>query len=553
MYQIRCDNNILYDPRDEELIVQKPKCKLEANTVGEASFTILSNHPYYSTLQKLRSIFEIRQDDEVIFRGRMTNDSLDFYNQLAVDLEGVLAFANDSIIPPFNFPGDFPAAVSAGNMVEYFLSWVLDQHNSQVEEWQRLKCGKVTVSDPNNYISRSSSDYASTWDTLKNKLFESSLGGQLIMRYEEDGNYVDYLAAFEETNTQRITLGENLLDLKSETDATETYSAILPLGAETEDEAGNKSILTLKDMPNGSLTDDLIKDGLFIYSKSAVEQYGWICVPVSESKWDDVTEAKNLQTKAMNFLGGNAVLMSNTITITAVDLSFTDEQIQSFRIAKNVIVDSTAHNLFDASYPLPKLDIDILNPQNTKITIGDTVRTLIDINNQKESAATNRVDNFAINVASKVESEVLASVNQTLVNKEEALLTTVDQKIEAELSGVKSVILFENSEGSNETITLSETSANFSYIEIYYFAGYCGGYTKISAPNGKTISISTVEGTASETAMFRSKYTVSGVTVAPDTSCCGYTTLAFSGSVTGGSGENLIYITKIVGYRVGGD
>lgn len=123
MYQIKCDDYILYDPRLDELRVLNPKCKLETNTIGEGSFTILKSHPYYDKLKKLKSIFEIKQNNQVIFRGRMTNDSKDFQNRLSVDLEGVLGFANDSLIEPFNFPADFPDAEQSTNVIEYFFDW----------------------------------------------------------------------------------------------------------------------------------------------------------------------------------------------------------------------------------------------------------------------------------------------------------------------------------------------------------------------------------------------------------------------------------------------
>lgn len=383
MYQIRCDDYILYDHRDEELIVLDPKCRLEVNTVGEGSFTILSTHPFYGALKKLKSVFEVRQDGQPIFRGRMTADSRDFHNQFFVDLEGMLAVTNDSIIPPFNFPGDFPEAENATNIVEYFLGWVLDQHNGQVENWQKLKLGNVTVTDPNNYITRSSEKYLHTWEVLKTKLFESALGGYLCIRYEDDGNYVDYLDKFTLTNTQKIKLGENLLDFQNSSDASETYSAILPIG---------KDGLTLASLPDGDLTDDLVKKGNFIYSKSAVESYGWICVPVADSTWDDVTVVDNLKTHGMNHLTGKAMLLSSTITAKAVDLHFTDAQIQSFRIYRNILVDSPVHGLTDTSFPLMVLDIDIHNPQNTVITVGDTSRTLVDINADRDNNVDEKIE-----------------------------------------------------------------------------------------------------------------------------------------------------------------
>lgn len=405
MYQIKCDDYVLYDHRDSGLIVLNPKCNLEVNKVGGGSFTILSDHPYYGALKKLKSIFEIHQDDDIIFRGRMTADSRDFHNQYYVDLEGALAFTNDSIVDPFNFPADFPQATNADNIVEYFLKWLIeDVHNGQVEDWQKLKVGTVTVTDPNNYITRSSEKYLHTWDILKSKLFDSELGGYLCMRYEADGSYVDYLSSFPLTNTQPIKLGENMLDMENESDASETYSAILPIG---------KDGLTLAELEDGDLTDDLVKKGKFIYSKSAVEGYGWICVPVEDSTWNDVTVVNNLKTKGMNYLIGTGMLLSNTITVKAVDLHFSDNQIQSFRIYRNILVDSPAHGVSGVSYPLTKLDIDIFNPQNTTITVGTTSRTLVDINADRENntdekieSTKNELKDYVSNVTGDLEQRI---------------------------------------------------------------------------------------------------------------------------------------------------
>ena len=324
MYQILCDGHVLYDPRDDELIVDNPKCKLGVNTVGSASFSIYATHPYYNFLKKLRSVFEIRQDGEAIFRGRMTEDTKDFDNIKAVDIEGVMAYFNDSIIRPFTFPEDFTnneeyrTAAEGGNVVEFLVGWLIGQHNAQVQDFQQFKLGRVTVADANNYISRASTDYKSTWETLKNALFESALAGYLCIRYEEDGNYIDYLSDFELTNTQRIEYGENLLDLTNKSSGTSTYTAIIPLGAKVknDDEEGTpEKQVTIEGLADGAVSEDIIKKGDTLYSKSAVEEYGWIYAPPSESKWDDVTEPQNLLEKGTEWLAGTGIKLSNTLII----------------------------------------------------------------------------------------------------------------------------------------------------------------------------------------------------------------------------------------------
>ena len=156
MYYVTVDGFPLLDWRDDDMILTSPRVKLEANTVGEGSFTIYKTHPHYDKLKKLKSVFEVSDENGVIFRGRATGDTIDFDHGMAVDLEGAMAFFNDSVVRPFHFPDDFKentdyiAAAESGNVIEFFLGWLIDNHNSQVEDFQKMKLGNVTVSDPNN-------------------------------------------------------------------------------------------------------------------------------------------------------------------------------------------------------------------------------------------------------------------------------------------------------------------------------------------------------------------------------------------------------------------
>ncbi len=457
-YQIKCDKYPLLDFRDEDLILTNPKVKTEVNTVGEGSFTIYKKHPYYNKITP-KSIFEISDEIGVIFRGTMTGDTIDFQNGKAVDLEGVMAFFNCSIVRPFKFPEDFLedenyiSAAETGNVVEFFLNWLIEQHNSQVEDFQKMKLGNVTVSDPNNYISRSNTDYANTWETIESKLFKSSLGGDICIRYEDDGNYIDYLADFELTNTQEIVYGENMLNLSNETDLTETYSAIIPIGAEIEtvttDEEGNetvtKEILTLKSLADGDITDDIVKVGDTLYSKKAVENYGWKYAPPKETKYEDVTDAQNLLSNGVAFFV-TGILPSNSIEIEAVDLHFTDAQIRSFRIYRKVVVRSILHGLAGV-YRLSKLEIDILNPQNTKITVGRTQPTMTGINKEQQSETVTRIEKTEKDIGENRSN--ITQVNQQLLHQYTSIVNDCEKII---LSALENYVETSNYEEFKSTM-----------------------------------------------------------------------------------------------------
>lgn len=400
MYRVTCDGFPLLDLRDDDLVLANPKLRLAVNTVCEGSFTIYKNHPYYEKLKLLKSVVEVSDEYGVIFRGRATGDTVDINNGMTVDLEGALSYFNDSVVRPFAFPDDFEddasyqTAAGSGNVVAFFLDWLIDNHNAQVQPFQRLHLGNVTVSAANNQLKRVDNEYSSTWETMKTSLFNSELGGYLCIRYEPDGNYVDYLSGFESTNEQQIVFGENLLDIINEWNATETYTAIVPLGSVIEykvqtgvvegdfvDFINTKKIkenVNIKSIADGDVTDDLVKSGDTIYSKSGVAKYGWIYAPTNETTWNYVEDAGTLMTAAVDWLQNRSV-MNHSIEVTAVDLHCTDAQIRSLRMYQNIIVYSEPHDLSE-KFQISMLEIDLLNPQKTNITIGETCSTLTDRN-----------------------------------------------------------------------------------------------------------------------------------------------------------------------------
>lgn len=408
MYQLTYGQYILYDPRlatpEDKLLIRDPSVHLAVGKAGDMSFTLQPDHPYLSNLRRMRGVVELLDGTVPIYRGRITTDTKDFYGAHRIETEGMLACLNDSVIKPFAYPDDFAedagykAAAASGNVVEYLFRWILTQHNAQVSAEQKILPGICTVADPNNYITRGSTDYLTTMEAIRGKLSESALGGNLLIRYENDGNYLDYYAELPLTNTQTVEFAENLLDLSSETDGTNIYTAILAEG---------KDGLTLESLPDGPLTDDLTKDGLIIYSKSGVATYGRITRHI---KWDDVTAAANLQIKAKVALADNGLSMPETITCKAVDLGWQDG-IQHFRVGRMTALVSTPHG-YSASYPLMELAPDILDPGNTQITLGGTSRTYTGSQIDADRKTNERIENTRAELIERVDDSA-GQVTQT--------------------------------------------------------------------------------------------------------------------------------------------
>lgn len=409
MYQLRYGQYILYDPRlatpEDKLLISDPAVHLAVGKAGDMAFTLQPDHPYLGNLRRMSGLVELLDGNLPIYRGRITRDTKDFYGAHKIETEGIMAALNDSLIPPFAFPDDFAedadyqAAASGGNVVEFLFRWLLAGHNSKVSAEQQIKPGVCTVADPNNYISRSSTEYLTAMEAIRGRLSESSLGGYLLIRYEADGNYLDYYAELPLTNTQPVEFAANLLDLNSEVDGTQIYTAILPLG---------KDGLDLSTLPDGDLTDDLVKSGLTIYSKSGVATYGRITRHV---KWDDVTAASNLQSKAKAALADNGLSMPETITCKAVDLGWQDT-VQHFRVGRMTMLASTPHG-YNAAYPLMELSPDILNPGNTQITMGATQRTYTGSQIETERKTAERIDRTRQEMDTRIDSSATQVMQTT--------------------------------------------------------------------------------------------------------------------------------------------
>lgn len=280
-----------------------------------------------------------------------------------------MAVLNDSTVPPFAYPDDFSedadyqAAANNGNVVDFLFRWLLAQHNAKASAEQQIKPGVCTVTDANNYITRSSTKYLTTMEAMTTRLTGSALGGYLLMRYESDGNYLDYYADLPLTNAQAVTFGANLLDLERQLTGTGIYTAILPVGHDG---------LTITELADGDLTDDLVKEGPYVWSRAGVAKYGWICPGPTD--WQDVTVAGNLQSYAAARLATSGWALEESITCKAIDLHVTDAAVAAWRVGRYTMLATTPHGI-RAAMPLLQMHIDLLDPAQTTVTMGRTRRT----------------------------------------------------------------------------------------------------------------------------------------------------------------------------------
>jgi len=400
MYQVFCDDELIYNPSIDALKIKSPKVNLEVNKVGSFEFQIYPNHPFYEDLKKLKSIIKVYQDGYLLFRGRIIDDSVGFHNEKQVTCEGELAFLLDSIQRPYSYTGDIPA----------FFAQIISNHNSQVDAEHQFKVGNITVVDSNGYVNRSDTTYQNTFNALTSKLIDTH-GGYLWVRHESDGNYLDYLSDFTALSNQPVEFGKNLLDLSRRVKGADIATAIIPLGAKLENTENRVTIASV----NGGVD--------YVYSQDAVNLYGWI---FRTQSWDDVTLPANLLTKANEYLT-STINLSTEIELSAVDLSALNTNFSSFHLGTYVPVKTTPHGI-DQNFLVNKLSIDLANPQSNKLILGTTLSSFTEQNISASKNTQTLVSNLD---ASQTEAK------SALVNLTEQTTTTAEH-LQGEITNLQS-------------------------------------------------------------------------------------------------------------------
>lgn len=345
MYRIYANGEILHNPlmADRGRIVVNPVLQEKLNTHGSLQFEIAPSNPLFELIQPRNTLIRVVSDTNANNKpwfGRVVSVERGWKNMKTVYCEGVLGHLCDSLTRPFVFKGS-PAKL---------LDVMLGTYRGSTTRGPDLYLGNVSVTDPNNTIIRSSDEPMSIWSAIEGNLFDSSLGGYIIPRYdaENDRHYVDYLSLDENdqyarVSSQVVEFGRNLLDFTEYASTQDVITVLVPYGAEVgsadppspgqdEIEAWDANRLTIESVNGGRR---------WIENADGIQMWGRI---VGTYTWDDVTVPANLLTKAQTYLA-QQMWQSVTLEVAAVDLAFVNADIEQIQVGEYVRCKSKPHDL----------------------------------------------------------------------------------------------------------------------------------------------------------------------------------------------------------------
>ena len=398
------------------------KIKQGINTINSFEFTIYPNNEGFDKIQPYKTTVEVlnTKTNKYEFKGRVLTLTSDMESNGLISktyvCESELAYLLDTVQMWKKLQNE---------TVEGHLKRLLKTHNEKVPVEKQFQAGNVTVVDNNDSIYRYIA-YETTKKNIDDDLI-GKLGGELQVRYEGDARYLDYLEDIGEKKETEIRLAKNIKDISSEINLAGFYTRIFPLGAKTSDASDNETRLTIEKV-NGTA---------YINDKEAIAEFGIIEGFIT---YDNVKEAKNLVTKAKNYLASQKILTSNKVN--ALDLSLIGIDIDSFEVGNYYPL---KHELLGIDYYVRIVEktISIENPRSTEITLGERKK---DIKTYQLEAKNNATQ--ASNVTTtleRIDSDIAAS-NQvtTALGEAVSIMREEIEMLKTEIQTLK------GGEGDNE-------------------------------------------------------------------------------------------------------
>ena len=374
MYILKYAGSVLHDPRTD-VQISAGTLKEESGQSPTLSLTIQPTHPLWDSFTRDTVMLPNREVELVefetgivLFRGRVRAISMEFDGSKKLTCEGAMAYLNDTTVRPYKTydTDEIECDINAPAEANKLFEWFIEQHNAHVTNG----CEKfiIGVNAGANYgkLQRGTGTGPATLKEMRDKL-EKACGGWLRVRYDATESIIDWLPDTGAAEaTQRVELGSNLLDLDTQVDGKDIYTAIVPVGKTGRGEDEHKVNVSAETayVPFGfAIQGDAVVD------MAAVEKYGLIEKTMSY----DLDKPQALADKAVADLAGGK--LDDSIEVSAFDLHNLNEQTLPIDFLDRVFVKSEPHGI-ERYMICSGRTINLTNPTATQYKLGAITATL---------------------------------------------------------------------------------------------------------------------------------------------------------------------------------
>jgi hypothetical protein len=380
-------------PDSEHIVVHAPAAdgvKLVSGNINQGindidSFDLeidFSNNGYnhIKAMQTLVEVLNVK-NNRIEFNGRILNyaDSMtsDGVHAKSVICEGSLGFLHDSSQPYIDYSG-----TAEGLFIQ-----LINNHNSQVEDYKKFQIGTVSLKTVLNkdgtvaYIDDSApSMNVAAFITPEKKTFENVkdnllnvCGGEIQVRIVGSLRYIDYVLSIGHDSLEDINISHNLRSVTKKVDPSSIITRLIPLGKNlSTDTITNEKRLTIESVNNNML---------YIERQDLKDEFG---IQYGTVTWDDVTDPLILISKGVDWLNSQRLIYQQ-FTVEAIDLFQIGKGIEEYIVGNTHKIINPIMSVNERIRIVNK-KVDIVNPTNNSLTIGDKFKTLIDYQMEQRNA-----------------------------------------------------------------------------------------------------------------------------------------------------------------------
>lgn len=374
MYILKYACSVLHDPRTD-VQISAGSLKEESGQSPALSLTIQPTHPLWDSFTRDTVMLPNREVELVeyetgivLFRGRVRAILMEFDGSKKLICEGAMAYLNDTTVRPYKTydTDEIECDINAPAEANKLFEWFIEQHNAHV--MNACEKFRIGVNAGANYgkLQRGTGTGPATLKEMRDKL-EKACGGWLRVRYDATGSIIDWLPDTGAAEaTQRVELGSNLLDLDTQVDGKDIYTAIVPVGKTGKGSDEHKVNVSAETayVPFGfAIRDDTVVD------MTAVEKYGLIEKTISY----DLDKPQALADKAVADLAAGK--LDDSIEVSAFDLHNLNEQTLPIDFLDRVFVKSGPHGI-ERYMICSGRTINLTNPTATQFKLGAITATL---------------------------------------------------------------------------------------------------------------------------------------------------------------------------------
>lgn len=374
MYILKYAGSVLHDPRTDAQI-SAGTLKEESGQSPTLSLTIQPTHPLWDSFNRDTVMLPNREVELlevetslVLFRGRVRAISMEFDGSKKLTCEGAMAYLNDTTVRPYKTydTDEIECEVNAPAEANKLFEWFIEQHNAHVmNACEKFRIG-VNAGVNFGKLQRGTGTRPSTLKEMRDKL-EKACGGWLRVRYDSTGSIIDWLPNTGAAEAvQKVELGSNLLDLDTQVDGKDIFTAIVPVGKTGKGEDEHKVNVSAETayVPFGfAIQGDAVVD------MTAVEKYGLIEKMMSY----DLDKPQALADKAVADLAAGK--LDDSIEVSAFDLHNLNEQTLPIDFLDRVFVKSEPHGI-ERYMICSGRTINLTNPAATQFKLGAITATL---------------------------------------------------------------------------------------------------------------------------------------------------------------------------------